>query len=174
MIIKNRMFTNGYRLKINMGNIYFKQSRYDMAIKMFRMALDQMSNVHKNLRFNPFPSSSCFFIQNNFRIKIMHNIAMVFIKMGQWVEAVTNLEYIMSEQACHRAGLHLVVCCRALEDTDQMKNAFNSLLSVPMNMDDEDKYNVEQVISDLKKSLCYLLADSRSQILFIHLNPLVS
>ncbi|XP_045462639.1 intraflagellar transport protein 88 homolog isoform X2 [Harmonia axyridis] len=127
MIIKNRMFTNGYRLKINMGNIYFKQGRYDMAIKMFRMALDQMSNVHKNLR-----------------IKIMHNIAMVFIKMGQWIEAVTNLEYIMSEQACHRAGLHLVVCCRALEDTDQMKNAFNSLLSVPMNMDDEDKYNVEQ------------------------------
>ncbi|XP_044763859.1 intraflagellar transport protein 88 homolog [Coccinella septempunctata] len=127
MIIKNRMFTNGYRLKINMGNIYFKQGRYDMAIKMFRMALDQMSNVHKNLR-----------------IKIMHNIAMVFIKMGQWVEAVTNLEYIMSEQACHRAGLHLVVCCRALEDTDQMKNAFTSLLSVPMNMDDEDKYNMEQ------------------------------
>ncbi|KAK9881542.1 hypothetical protein WA026_016420 [Henosepilachna vigintioctopunctata] len=127
MIIKNKMFSNGQSLKINMGNIYLKQGRYEMAIKMFRMALDQMSNVHKNLR-----------------IKIMHNIAMVFIKMGQWYEAVTNLEYIMSEQACHRAGLHLVVCSRALEDRDQMKNAFNSLLSVPMNMDDEDKYNLEQ------------------------------
>ncbi|KAL3284015.1 hypothetical protein HHI36_018185 [Cryptolaemus montrouzieri] len=127
MIIKNRMFSNGHRLKINMGNIYFKQGRYEMAIKMFRMALDQMSNVHKNLR-----------------IKIMHNIALVFIKMGQWYEAVTNLEYIMSEQACHRAGLHLVVCSRVLEDRDQMKNAFNSLLSVPLNMDDEDKYSLEQ------------------------------
>lgn len=71
---------------------------------------------------------------------------MVFIKMGQWEEAISSLEYIMSEQACHRAGLHLVLCCRALEDKDRMKTSFSLLLSVPMELEDDDKYNLEQVI----------------------------
>lgn len=50
MIIKNRMFTNAHCLKINMGNIYYKQGRYQMAVKMFRMALDQVPSSQKNLR----------------------------------------------------------------------------------------------------------------------------
>ncbi|KAJ3629284.1 hypothetical protein MTP99_013684 [Tenebrio molitor] len=127
MIIKNRMFSNAHRLKINMGNIYFKQGQFQMAVKMYRMALDQVSSSQKNLR-----------------IKIMHNIALVFIKMGQWEEAISSLEYIMSEQACHRAGLHLIICCRALDDRDRMKTAFSMLLNVPMDVEDEEKYNIEQ------------------------------
>ncbi|XP_074034344.1 intraflagellar transport protein 88-like protein nompB isoform X4 [Leptinotarsa decemlineata] len=127
MITKNRMFANAYRLKVNMGNIYFKQGQYQLAVKMFRMALDQVPSSQKNLR-----------------IKIMHNIALVFIRMGQWEEAVSSLEYIMSEQACHRAGLHLVTCCRALEDKERMRTAFSLLLSVPLNIEDEEKYNLEQ------------------------------
>ncbi|KAL1518115.1 hypothetical protein ABEB36_001787 [Hypothenemus hampei] len=126
-ITKNRMFSNAYRLKINMGNLYVKQGHFQMAVKMYRMALDQVPSTQKNLR-----------------IKVMHNIAMVFIRMGQWEEAVNSLEFIMSEQACHRAGLHLVTCCRALEDRDRMRTAFSLLLSVPLDIDDEDKYNVEQ------------------------------
>lgn len=50
MIVKNRMFSNAHRLKINMGNIYFKQGHYQMAVKMFRMALDQVPSSQKNLR----------------------------------------------------------------------------------------------------------------------------
>lgn len=75
----------------------------------------------------------------------MHNIALVFIKMAQWEEAVSSLEYIMSEQACHRAGLHLIACCRALEDADRMRTAFSMLLGVPLNVEDEEKYHIEQV-----------------------------
>lgn len=75
----------------------------------------------------------------------MHNIALVFIRMGQWEEAIVSLEYIMSEQADHRAGLHLVVCCKALEDSERMKNAFTLLLSVPLNAEEDDKYDPEQV-----------------------------
>lgn len=75
----------------------------------------------------------------------MHNIAMVFIRMGQWEEAVSSLEYIMSEQACHRAGLHLIVSCRALEDRERMRTAFSLLLAVPLELEDEEKYISEQV-----------------------------
>uniref|UniRef100_A0AAR5P8U6 No mechanoreceptor potential B n=2 Tax=Dendroctonus ponderosae TaxID=77166 RepID=A0AAR5P8U6_DENPD len=126
-ITKNRMFANAYRLKLNMGNIYLKQGHYQMAVKMYRMALDQVPSTQKNLR-----------------IKIMHNIAMVFVKMGQWEEAVNSLEFIMSEQPCHRGGLHLIVCCRALEDQDRMRTAFSLLLSVPLDVEEDDKYNLEQ------------------------------
>lgn len=50
LITKNRMFSNAHRLKINMGNIYFKQGEYHKAIKMYRMALDQVPSSQKNLR----------------------------------------------------------------------------------------------------------------------------
>ena len=42
-------FTSG-RLRVNMGNIYFEQKKYPQAVKMYRMALDQIQNVHKDVR----------------------------------------------------------------------------------------------------------------------------
>ena len=43
------MMTAG-RLKVNMGNIYFKQKSYAKAIKYYRMALDQVPNHHRIMR----------------------------------------------------------------------------------------------------------------------------
>jgi len=64
-----------------MGNIYFKQRNYSKAVKFYRMALDQVPNTHKEMKF-----------------KIMQNIASSFIKLGQYEDAVTSLEHIMSER----------------------------------------------------------------------------
>ena len=156
LITKNRLFSNANRLKVNMGNIYYTLGQYHKAVKMYRMALDQVPSSQKNLRWDISPSSSFrthkrlniserngTFVK--FRIKIMHNIAMVFVHMGQNEEAVTSLEYIMSEQPDHRAGLHLVLCCRALEDKERMKSSFSLLLSIPLDVEDEEKYSAEQV-----------------------------
>lgn len=41
-IVKNKSFGQSGRLRVNMGNIYFKQRKYPTAIKMYRMALDQV------------------------------------------------------------------------------------------------------------------------------------
>lgn len=38
------------RLKVNMGNIYFRQHEYSQAIKHYRMALDQVPTTHRNMR----------------------------------------------------------------------------------------------------------------------------
>ena len=38
------------RLRINIGNIYFEQKKYLQAIKMYRMALDQIPNAQMDLR----------------------------------------------------------------------------------------------------------------------------
>ena len=53
LIVKNKMFSNGARLRLNMGNIYFEQHKYPLAIKMYRMALDQIQNAHSLLRQGP-------------------------------------------------------------------------------------------------------------------------
>ena len=38
------------RLRVNMGNIYVEQKKYPQAIKMYRMALDQIQDTHKGVR----------------------------------------------------------------------------------------------------------------------------
>ncbi|XP_025780888.1 intraflagellar transport protein 88 homolog isoform X6 [Puma concolor] len=89
VIVKNKMFSNAGRLKVNMGNIYLKQRNYSKAIKFYRMALDQIPSVHKEMR-----------------IKIMQNIGVTFIKT----------------------------------DRDKMKKAFQKLIAVPLEIDEDDKY----------------------------------
>lgn len=51
VIVKNKMFSNAGRLKVNMGNIYFRQKNFSKAVKYYRMALDQVPNTHKQMRY---------------------------------------------------------------------------------------------------------------------------
>lgn len=41
------------RLRVNMGNIYYEQKKYPQAVKQYRMALDQVPNTHKDMRYKP-------------------------------------------------------------------------------------------------------------------------
>ncbi|XP_029967937.1 intraflagellar transport protein 88 homolog [Salarias fasciatus] len=123
VIVRNKMFSNAGRLKVNMANIYFKQKNYPKAIKFYRMALDQISNAHKEVR-----------------IKIMQNIGVVFVRMGQYSDAITSFEHIMSESPNIRTGFNLILCYFAVGDRERMKKAFQKLISVPLGVDDEDKY----------------------------------
>ena len=50
LIVKNKLFGSGGRLRINMGNIYFEQKKYPLAIKNYRMALDQIPDTHRTVR----------------------------------------------------------------------------------------------------------------------------
>ncbi|XP_052527114.1 intraflagellar transport protein 88 homolog isoform X7 [Tympanuchus pallidicinctus] len=123
VIVKNKMFNNGGRLKVNMGNIYLKQRNYSKAIKFYRMALDQIPSVHKDMR-----------------IKIMQNIGVAFIKTGQYMDAVSSFEHIMSLSPNLKAGFNLLVCYFAIGDSEQMKKAFQKLIAVPLEVDYDDKY----------------------------------
>ncbi|OXB81362.1 UNVERIFIED_CONTAM: hypothetical protein H355_001579 [Colinus virginianus] len=123
VIVKNKMFSNGGRLKVNMGNIYLKQRNYSKAIKFYRMALDQIPSVHKEMR-----------------IKIMQNIGVAFIKTGQYMDAISSFEHIMSMSPNLKAGFNLIVCYFAVGDSEQMKKAFQKLIAVPLEVDYDDKY----------------------------------
>ncbi|XP_066475849.1 intraflagellar transport protein 88 homolog [Tiliqua scincoides] len=123
VIVKNKMFVNGGMLKVNMGNIYLKQRNYSKAIKFYRMALDQIASVHKEMR-----------------IKIMQNIGVAFIKTGQYTDAINSFEQIMSTSPNLKAGFNLILCYFATGDREQMKKAFQKLIAVPLEIDDDDKY----------------------------------
>ncbi len=40
IIVKNKQYPQASRLRVNMGNIYFEQKKYPLAIKMYNMAYD--------------------------------------------------------------------------------------------------------------------------------------
>uniref|UniRef100_A0A3Q0KMH1 Putative tetratricopeptide repeat protein 10, tpr10 n=1 Tax=Schistosoma mansoni TaxID=6183 RepID=A0A3Q0KMH1_SCHMA len=122
-IVRNKMFAHAGRLKVNMGNIYYVQKNYSKAIKFFRMGLDQVPNTHKLMR-----------------IKIMQNIGISFVKLGQFSEAIAAFEYIMQEEPDTKTGFNLIVCYFIKRDRNKMKYAFQQLLRVDLHLDDEDRY----------------------------------
>jgi hypothetical protein len=60
-------FAQAGRMRVNMGNIYFEQRKFTQAIKMYRMALDQVPGTQKETRY-----------------KIMRNIGVAFMRLGQY------------------------------------------------------------------------------------------
>ncbi|XP_064229601.1 intraflagellar transport protein 88 homolog isoform X6 [Aotus nancymaae] len=122
VIVKNKMFSNAGILKVNMGNIYLKQRNYSKAIKFYRMALDQVPSVNKQMR-----------------IKIMQNIGVTFIQAGQYSDAINSYEHIMSMAPNLKAGYNLTICYFAVGDQEKMKKALQKLIAVPLEID-EDKY----------------------------------
>ncbi|XP_060050713.1 intraflagellar transport protein 88 homolog isoform X4 [Erinaceus europaeus] len=106
-----------------MGNIYLKQRNYSKAIKFYRMALDQIPSVHKEMR-----------------IKIMQNIGITFIKTGQYSDAINSFEHIMSTAPNLKSGFNLILSYFAIGDREKMKKAFQKLIAVPLEIDEDDKY----------------------------------
>lgn len=59
--------------------------------------------------------------------------------MGQYADAATSFEFIMSEKGDLKSGLHLILCYYALGDVDKMRKAFQMLLEVPIEFNEDDK-----------------------------------
>eukprot|EP00953_Heterococcus_sp_UTEX-ZZ885_P004144 2737-Heterococcus_DN1.PRE.2 len=110
-----------------MGNIYFEQADYLEAIKCYRMALDQIPNTGKEIRF-----------------KIFRNIGTAFVRMGQYHDAIGAYETVMQGSADAVTGFNLVLCYYALQDTAQMKKAFVRLVAIPIQgLTEEDEDDVD-------------------------------
>ena len=136
VIVKNKMFQNSGRVKVNMGNIYYKQQQYAKAIKFYRMGLDQVQNTHKEVR-----------------IKIMQNIGSAFLKLGQYNDAITSYEHIMNEKPGFESGLNLILCYFTIGDKEKMSKTFQKLLNVNLGVDDEDKYQTDPSSDNPQESL---------------------
>jgi len=93
----------------------------------------------------------------------MQNIAISFVKLGQFSDAVVSLEHIMTEEPSFRTGLNLVLCYFALRDRDNMKRTFERLLTVDLRLDDEHKYSASPQVSS--SELLLLVFSAQRQVL---------
>lgn len=143
VIVKNKMFSNAGRLRVNIGNVFFDQRKYTQAVKHYRMALDQIPQTHKNIR-----------------IKIMKNIAAVFIKLGQYQDAITTLDHIMQDVPDMETGLNLLLSAYALNDKELMKKTFQKLVQVDMAYD-EEKYNAGSADDHHHEMILEVIRDDR-------------
>lgn len=116
-IVKNKQFPpQSQRLRVNMGNIYYEQKRFTAAIKMYRMAMDQISNQTSSSR--------------EIRFRIMQNIGSSFVQLGQYQEAIESFDAIMNAYPNTQTGFNLLLCYYARGDDEKMKKAFTALLAV--------------------------------------------
>jgi len=133
-IVKNKQYPFSGRFRVNMGNIYFKQEKWTGAIKMYRMALDQIPNNVQAIRF-----------------KIMRNIGHAFFKMHQFPDAIDSYENLLMHSAQHldfMTGFNLILCYYALGDKDKMKSGFLKLLNIEQvgleDFDEEEDLSLDQ------------------------------
>ncbi|XP_059217993.1 intraflagellar transport protein 88 homolog isoform X2 [Stomoxys calcitrans] len=129
IMTKNKMFPHVNQLKLNMGNIYYRMGMYPKAIKMYRMALDSVPNNLKQLR-----------------LKITQNIGILFVRMGQYADAAASFEFIMSERADIRSGIHLILCYYAMGDVDKIKSTFRNLCDVQPMEAEKDLDNENSIL----------------------------
>jgi intraflagellar transport protein 88 len=113
LIVRNMQYPQSGRLRVNMGNIYAEQKKYLLAIKMYRMTLDEIPTAGKDLRF-----------------KIMRNIGNAFVKMGQYKDAVGSYEAVLEGNPDIVTGFNLLLCHYALGEVDKLKRTFQKLLNI--------------------------------------------
>ena len=71
----------------------------------------------------------------------MNNIAIVFIKLGQYTDAITSYEHIMGEKPEIESCFNLLLCYYAVGDREKMRKTFQRLVQINAGIDDEEKYN---------------------------------
>ena len=139
LIVRNKQYPQSGRLRVNMGNIYYEQKKFPQAIKMYRMALDQIPSTGKELRF-----------------RIFRNIGNAFVKLGQFQDAVDSYDSIMAGSADIQTAFNLLLCLYVRGDKEKMKRHFLKMLSIPivgMTDDDEDKVEEDGDGTNEKKDL---------------------
>ena len=126
-LAKNKQFSQSGTVRLKMGNTYFEQGKFPNAIKMYRMSLDQIPTTSKFMKF-----------------KILRNIGLSFIRMGQYQDAVQALDSVVENIPDPVAAFNLLVCMHALGDSERMQTAFLKLLGIKAKSEVEEVEEVEE------------------------------
>jgi intraflagellar transport protein 88 len=115
IILKNKQYPQASRLRVNMGNIYFEQGKFPLAIKMYNMALDSTAQTNKEMK-----------------LKIKRNIAIAYVKLGMFGRAIEVYEDVMNDTPDFDVGFNLILCIYALGDKVKMKTWFERMLMIDL------------------------------------------
>ena len=159
MIVKNKQYAHSGRMRVNLGNIYFEQGKFPQAVKLYRMALDQVSSSNSaNL---------------GLKHHILKNIGHAFVKMGQYQDAIQSYEAIVTSMANVQSvgdgsgvggrdgGLpnpsilfHLLLCYFGMGDEPLMKRTFQKLVtSASLQGFNQEEEEEDEVLRDMRKSM---------------------
>lgn len=122
IILKNKQYPQASRLRVNMGNIYFEQKKYDMAIKNYNMAIDSTTQQNKEMK-----------------LKIKKNVGLALVKQKRFGKAIEMYEDIMNDTPDFDVGFNLIVCLYALGDKEKMRTWFERLLLIDIPGVDEEE-----------------------------------
>ena len=142
LLVKNKQYPQSGRLRVNMGNIYYEQKEWTKAIKMYRMALDQIPSTGKEIRFKIFRNIGNAFVRlGQFQVRLLCVISRFEkycnshrFKLPCYLlqDAIPSYETIMGGSPDFQTGFNLILCYFALGDADKMKRGFSKLLSIPI------------------------------------------
>jgi len=133
IILKNKQYPQASRLRVNMGNIYFEQGKFDQAIKMYNMALDSTMQQNKEMK-----------------MKIKKNVGLAYVKQKKFGKAIEVYEDIMSDTPDFDIGFNLIVCLYALGEKEKMRTWFERLLMIDIpGIDEEEQEELQQMQTKL-------------------------
>lgn len=128
IIVKNKQYPQASWLRVNMGNIYFEQKKYPLAIKMYNMAFDSTGMENKDMK-----------------MKIKWNIAISYVKLGSFGKAMEAYEDIMNDSPDFDICFNLITCVYALGDKTKMKSYFEWMLMIDLPGAEEEE--TEEILS---------------------------
>lgn len=105
-----------------MGNIYYEQKKYPLAIKMYNMAMDATTAQNKEMK-----------------LKIKANIGMSYVKLGMFGNAIEVYEDIMNDTPEFEVAFNLLICVYALGDKEKMKSWFERMLMIDLPGSEEEE-----------------------------------
>jgi intraflagellar transport protein 88 len=101
------------RIRVNLGNLYFKSNELKKAITEWKRAVDKINKDNKELRAN-----------------ILRSIANAYIRLGNYNDAIDNYSESMKLYPNVQTAMNLLLCFLVVDKVDNTKNVFNVMLDV--------------------------------------------
>ena len=101
-------------IRLNMGNIYFKQGNFPMAIKMYKKAINDVPTELKIIM--PY--------------KIQKNLAHAYVQKNDYPQAIQAYEEIVDKCPDFESAFNLIVCYFIKGDKEKLKNHFCDIVAI--------------------------------------------
>ena len=123
IVQKENYYTPGImkdKIRINLGNLYYKQGEYKKAITEWQKAVDKISKENKELRG-----------------LVLRNIANANIKLGTYNEAIDNYTESVKHKEDMKTCMNLLLSNLAMNKIDQTKQVFNLMIDSAQSQEKE-------------------------------------